>query len=347
MKNLKLILSSIIALGVVSTLIVPSFADTIGDSQQTYLNGDINFDGKVGSVDLLILKKMVLGIIPNQEMYVDDGAIKVIEDVQPVIKNISNAQITDINEEENTITILELVEVDGVSEWQEVVLYITENTEFYGVNSLSELGNYSVDIQYDDNTKVIDYIESVENTTCAAKPVIYLYPTEETEVNVSLDIKNGNLTCIYPKYENSWSVTAKPDGTLYDQDGNEYYCLYWEANQNIEYDMSKGFVVKGEDTAEFLREKLLYMGLTPKEANEFIIYWLPKMEVNSYNLITFQDDEYTDNAVLNITPKPDSLLRIFMVYQPLDQPIQIEEQELSTFERDGFTVVEWVGTELN
>ncbi|MCD7800777.1 MAG: hypothetical protein LUG94_06160, partial [Ruminococcus sp.] len=179
------------------------------------------------------------------------------------------------------------------------------------------------------------------------KPVIYLYPTEETQVEVSVNIKDGHFTCTYPKYENGWSVTAEPNGTIYDSNGDEYYCLYWEGQSNIDYNMSKGFVVKGQDTADFLREKLLYMGLTPKEANEFIIYWLPQMEENPYNLITFQNDIYSENVELIVNPTPDSVLRVFMVYKPLDEFIQIEEQELSTFERTGFSVIEWGGSVIN
>ena len=46
------------------------------------------------------------------------------------------------------------------------------------------------------------------------------------------------------------------------------------------------------------------LGLTDQEANEFLIYWLPKMEGNPYNLIAFQDEVYTENAALSISPAP-------------------------------------------
>ena len=88
------------------------------------------------------------------------------------------------------------------------------------------------------------------------------------------------------------------------------------------------------------------MGLTEDEINEFIIYWLPLMEHNKYNLIAFQGDVYTDFAKLNITPTPDSLLRVFMTYVPLNDAIDIEPQQLETFERTGFTVVEWGGSKI-
>ena len=61
----------------------------------------------------------------------------------------------------------------------------------------------------------------------ARKPVIYLYPEEEAQVTVNLDF-NGKLTSTYPAYGDGWTVTARPDGTLTDENGREYYCLFWE-----------------------------------------------------------------------------------------------------------------------
>ena len=123
----------------------------------------------------------------------------------------------------------------------------------------------------------------------AAKPVIYLYPEAETEVTVSLDY-GGELTCVYPAFDGgaSWSVTAAPDGTLTDAAGQTYNYLYWEGVSDADYDFSEGFCVPGGDTAAFLEDALADLGLTRREANEFIVYWLPRMEANAYNLISFQ-----------------------------------------------------------
>ncbi|HIT66401.1 MAG TPA: hypothetical protein IAB61_04055 [Candidatus Merdisoma merdipullorum] len=180
----------------------------------------------------------------------------------------------------------------------------------------------------------------------AEKPVIYLYPEEAQEVSVRLDYE-GELFCTYPVYEDGWNVIARPDGTLQDlRDGQQYSYLFWEGVSDIEYDMSEGFVVKGEDTAAFLQEKLAQLGLTPSEYNEFIVYWLPKMQENPWNLITFQTSVYTEYAALHITPEPDSVIRVFMAYQALDKPIEVPEPVITTPERKGFTVVEWGGTEV-
>ena len=183
------------------------------------------------------------------------------------------------------------------------------------------------------------------NEQSSAKPVIYLYPEQETTVSVSLDYA-GTLTATYPAYENGWTVTAEPDGTLYDENGDEYSYLFWEGEDKTDYDFSKGFCVAGADTADFLREKLAEIGLTPREYNEFIVYWLPKMQDNPYNLIAFQSERYTDTAKLDIDPTPDSLLRVFMAWKPLHRAQSIEPQTFAPFARDGFTVVEWGGCEV-
>lgn len=180
-----------------------------------------------------------------------------------------------------------------------------------------------------------------------AKPVIYMYPEQETEVTVKLDF-DGKLTSTYPEYKDGWHVIAQPDGTLTEPNtGREYYCLFWEGVTETKYDLTTGFVVAGDDTKEFLEQTLSKMGLTDKEANEFIIYWLPQMEGNAFNLISFQQAAYTDSAELYIEPAPDSILRVFMVWKPISEPIEIAPQELTEFQRFGFTVVEWGGAKVN
>ena len=177
------------------------------------------------------------------------------------------------------------------------------------------------------------------------KPVIYLYPPLTTQVAVRLEY-SGALTATYPQYNNGWEVTAHPDGTLVNHaDGKEYSYLFWEGEDTSTYDFSKGFVVKGSDTAIFLQSTLADMGLLPKEYNEMIVYWLPHMQKNPYNLISFQTDTYIEAAKLHITPTPDSVLRVFMAFKPLQKPVTVPNQTIIPFERKGFTVVEWGGGE--
>lgn len=179
------------------------------------------------------------------------------------------------------------------------------------------------------------------------KPVIYLYPESSITINVQLDY-DGELTHSYPAYgDDGWTIKADPDGTLRDPEtGREHYCLFWEGKDDEAYTLETGTVVAGEDTVSFLEDALSKLGLTDREANEFIIYWQPRLESNRYNLIHFATEEYARRVPMHVTPKPDSVIRIMMVYRPLSEPIDIEAQTFSAPERKGFTVVEWGGTEI-
>lgn len=173
------------------------------------------------------------------------------------------------------------------------------------------------------------------------KPVIYLYPEKKTDVNVKLDI-DGKMLCTYPTYNGGWEVTAYPDGTL--SDGVQTFdYLFWEAEIGAKYDFSSGFCVKGGETKEFLKNALAGLGLKPKEADEFIGFWLPKMSGNAYNVISFQKEAYTDSARLDITPAPDSLIRVFMAWYPSGEYVSLPAQSLTAPAREGFAVVEWGG----
>jgi hypothetical protein len=185
----------------------------------------------------------------------------------------------------------------------------------------------------------------------AKKPVIYLYPPQEEEVSVKLFF-HGNLTSAYPPYDvkmQGWKVLARPDGHLVNlADQNEYSYLFWEGTpfKPLGLEDGTGFVVAGKETAGFLQKTLKTLGMTPREYNEFIVFWLPRMEKNAYNLIHFSRQEYTDTACLAITPRPDSVLRVFMLFKPMTGKTDITPQELAPFTRSGFTVVEWGGSEL-
>ena len=57
-------------------------------------------------------------------------------------------------------------------------------------------------------------------------------------------------------------------------------------------------------------------------------------------------DEINSNVPLEFSVEPDTLIRVLMQYKPLDENIEVKEQELVTPERNGFTIVEWGGTEI-
>ena len=181
------------------------------------------------------------------------------------------------------------------------------------------------------------------------KPIIYLYPKEETELTIRLGAPE-RLTSSYPKYIGKWSVVAYPNGDLIDKpSGNKLYSLYWEGERDVSnLNLNTGFMVKSEDVAGFLEEKLDILGLNYKEKEEFIIYWLPKLESHAYSYIYFATEEEIEKEMpLELSVEPDTVIRIRMIFEGLDEYEEVEEQILVPApERNGFTVVEWGGTDL-
>jgi hypothetical protein len=184
----------------------------------------------------------------------------------------------------------------------------------------------------------------------AEKPVIYLYPSHESVVNVSLECE-GTFTQIIPSFAtpNTWRVKATPDGKITDTvSGNTFPYLFWEADMLWPQKISEGIFVKGSETERYLLKVLPLLGLNEQETDDFISYWLPRMETGTYNLIYFAGADYQSMAKLRITPAPDTLVRICMVWQKEEAPYPIKKQTLlPSVRRKGFTVVEWGGMELH
>jgi len=179
------------------------------------------------------------------------------------------------------------------------------------------------------------------------KPVIYLYPKETMDISVQINIKNSKFTTIYPRFngKNTWNVRAKPNGDILIKD-KTYPYLFWESESYVPQETNEGFIVSEENAEKFLEEKLEILGLNERERTDFITYWLPVLLRNRLSLCTFQSKKFFDNFELTITPKPDSLIRVFLTIKKIDAPINIKEQKLVSYERKGFTAIEWGGTDL-
>ena len=198
------------------------------------------------------------------------------------------------------------------------------------------------EITYDSTTKKGE----AKDFTCGgiAKPILYLYPKKTTNVTVKF-VHPEYLETTYPKYLNKWEVTAHSNGDLYDSNNHYYYALYWDEIKVHNVDFTSGYYVTREEAIDFLEQKLDYIGLTKKEKNEFIMYWLPVLEKNEKSLVYFElTEERESYNPLRIQPKPDSLLRLVIHIKKVDKKIDIPKQSLQKFQRKGFVAVEWGGT---
>lgn len=156
----------------------------------------------------------------------------------------------------------------------------------------------------------------------------------------------------YPLYKNGWNIIAEPNGTFYNLDDKRTYAyLFWDFSYGFtakHFKYENGFYVKKEDNITFLQEKLALLGLNNTEINDFVVYWLPELNKNEENFIHFWINDNIDNSsILIITPKPDTLLRIFMEFKSYHGEQKLPIQELSSTPRKGFTVVEWGGSNID
>ena len=274
--------------------------------------------------------------------YKDDDKNYMVISYASIGQPIVRARIANIVEENNKVTVYLWENIDGVTAdigAYFIVIPVSEKTYKKEVNVTYTKNQYKNIVKY-------GYTQNPDEIL-VKKPIIYIYPEEEMKVNVVL--KNSSLlTTSYPKYNDGWTVIAKPNGTLKELNSSrEYYGLYYEGNDNNVTMQKDGFVVKGEDTINFLEEKLKLLGLNERESNEFIIYWLPQLENNKYNYIRFETKEEIENYMpLEISPEPDTVIRVIMNYKPLNKKIKVQEQELTPQTRSGYTVVEWGGSKL-
>lgn len=202
-----------------------------------------------------------------------------------------------------------------------------------------------IESRYHDTYRVQLY--QSEQIQMTEKPVIYLYPEEKTDVSVKMDI-HGENAFLYPTYNDSWEFTAEPNGDLIF--GEETYnYLFWEAtNRTIltPKQTASGFFVEGKSIVSFLEEKLTLAGLNSKEQADFITYWGPSLAQNKLNFIHFEFNENCEEyANIDISPKPDNLYRIFMIWGTVSEEFRVTEQEIKQFDRSGFSVLEWGGKE--
>ncbi len=183
------------------------------------------------------------------------------------------------------------------------------------------------------------------------KPVIYLYPSEKTDVTIAINFK-GKLLTTFPKLNEKWNLTAYPDGKIFDKSTKRFYnSLFWDGCLTFSREnkiFKNGFVVSKENLTDFLIEKLESFGLNTSETNDFIQYWLPLLEQNETNCIRFLVNSDYDAISTNIiSPKPDTNIRVFMEFYNVEKNAVLPAQTFGKVERKGFVLVEWGGADVS
>ncbi len=219
--------------------------------------------------------------------------------------------------------------------------------QFYQDSDHYEIYTDSINIKAGWQTGITVYFQNSNYPVIAEKPVIYFYPDATQQVSVQLNV-TGELGFTYPVYNNGWNFTADPDGTIHMND-KEYDYLFWDGETHVNMQSIErfdGYLVKRDSLPYFFETQLTAMGLNAREQEDFITYWCPRMQKNETSYIHFMfKEEYESVASLNITPKPDNLFRVFMLWDDGNgiDPNAIQPQTIEPLSREGFTVVEWGG----
>lgn len=222
--------------------------------------------------------------------------------------------------------------------------------QFYYGPAYQEIYTDSILIKSRCRTGIHVTFQSAYEPTVAEKPVIYVYPDVTTAVNIKLNV-NGQIGYTYPQYNSSWNFIADSDGTIHMND-KQYDYLFWDGDMNVNYDkvdLNTGFVVSKDSLTTFFEAKLSEMGLNSRESQDFITYWVPQMLVNENNFVHFMfTEEYGSVAQLNVTPAPDHVFRVFMLWNDAADmnTANVNSQQMEVVDRTGFTLVEWGGGKI-
>ncbi|KAJ7057239.1 ubiquitin-domain-containing protein [Mycena amicta] len=236
------------------------------------------------------------------------------------------------------------------------------------------------------------------------KPVIYLRSPVELDATVEVGlIPEWSFSVLYPGVPAAkpkdprlhqsalWSVKTATDGTMLDkQSGAHVSYLFWEALTNPTNEMSPppspvlgtsevfrpalarnafkhaaSVALTIEEVPLYLDACLVELGLDTEARTSFITYWFPSFLEHKHILLSFvPQSSYECSAPLTVTPAPDVVTRVFMIFRGLDEEerkfweakdrrprtmwrdiVGVPEKGLQT-DKSLFRVLEWGGMEV-
>ena len=283
--------------------------------------------------------------VPSSEVYTD--SVYTISGIVINNEGYSTFGLVEVNGE------MELTNKEGVFTIQ---LNKNKPTEI-SISSPLQSGRcitFVADQKYNNKTFVVKLPkdDGKKTDTFIRKPAIYLYPETKQEVSIVNHFK-GQIHTTFPVYNISdgWTVVANKDGKIYNPtDKHSYNYLFWDGKYTFDdkhYNFQSGFYVEKTQYSSFLRDKLSKVGLNETEINDFIVYWLPIM--NNYEKVFIHfwiNDDIDGSSQLVVTPKPDTMIRLFMEFKAQSGNGSLPEQVLPTIQRKKFTLVEWGGAEI-
>ncbi|HQK18195.1 MAG TPA: carboxypeptidase-like regulatory domain-containing protein, partial [Polyangiaceae bacterium] len=221
----------------------------------------------------------------------------------------------------------------------------TDSQGRYGIRNMP-LGDYTISFTYQGmpfsfdlvNTAATDYADlAFKEPMQADAPNLYLYPTENTRLHVSLRFPQGGaIIDSVPDYGNGWDVLVSPEGIIDDTFGY----LFYEASLPPTVTTAQGWLLDGTRFEASMQELLERIGFVGREVQDFLDYWIPILEGSRWYAVYPQDPDKL--ITLDISPAPDRILRSLLFIRPLNHKIDIlEPAPPEPFSREGYVAAEW------
>lgn len=162
-------------------------------------------------------------------------------------------------------------------------------------------------------------------------------------------LQENLLTETIPVYQNGWHIDVLGDGKILWKQ-QEFEILFYESlTDKLLNQYKTGWYISYEEREESLKSVLELYQFNEQETNDFMEFWLEKLEKNQNYMMYPQETDCVDCQMpMNISPMPDSIRRIWFGFEKVDDAKEnVLEPKVLEIERSGFTVVEWGGFLLN
>ena len=171
------------------------------------------------------------------------------------------------------------------------------------------------------------------------KPNVYLYPTAPLQLQLEVTFpQGGQITKSVPEYGSGWDVFVQPDGLI----DYRYDYLFYESTQLSQFQHTHGWCVEKADLETFFRSNMALYQFNKNEINDFVKYWVPRLNFSEYYNIYPQTNSIIDDAIkLKFSVQPDNIIRLFYGIFPTDNYESLPALTIPDFKREGFVVTEW------
>ena len=295
----------------------------------------------------LVLRDTYIVVSDEKSTDVPEGSCRVHGTIYSGSGVIQNALISNLDRSRS-----------GMSDEKGMYSFLLSNSDtsiFFFKEGFNELVIWSYSFKSGHDVQIDFYANDNVEIQCVSKPVIYLYSEEDMVVSIYPDFK-GELSCTYPEMNEQWNISLECDEIIDRNTSKTYPYLFWDGEMtNLDFNQAnekaEGELLHKSQVVDYLEKSLTAIGFNQKEKTDFITFWGPKMAKKEYSFVQLLEDDQVDEKIggLMISPEPTNLKRVYMLFKTFDKLPDIDSrpQQFSKTKRDGFTVLEWGGTEIN